>query len=383
MGFRGANYGIDGDTIGAMITRIDAVLNSDAEVVFTFAGTNTGMDESTGATKIARMTDYISQVVGSGKHLIIGTPFPRNTHSGTGAISAALMAEIIIYKDWVLSLNQQGVTALDFFTPFVDPQFVQGVDDEYGTPYSWVTRDGVHITPKAAKQAGDLLSGIIEQMMPNDLYTDTWFESDPNHASNRLTNGELAGSGGTANNGMTGTVATSWTCNFATSYTYLSGVASVAANADTGGQTQTVVITSDGSGASGGFGQFQFSPLGFTIDEPSITNGAWVQLMFKVRVVNNDGVLGALRAQLRNTSTAKFGHGLENTATVRENEPYPEGEWSGYIITEAVQYNTGNTFTVYLYGDILATVAGAATIYVDSALLLEVEDPALTFPYTP
>lgn len=387
-GFYGANLAIDGSTWGTMLARIDPTLNSDADVVFVFPGTNTGADESAASTKISRATDWINQVKASGKHVILGTPFPRNTHTGTNAISAALMAEIITYVDWVLSLNRADVTVIDFFYPFLDPAYTPS-DDEYGTPLSWVTRDGIHITPRAAHQASGYLDDILVQMMPNNLYSDTWFNNNPKGAGsdNIQTNGNLSGSTGIANNGVTGTVPSTFVSGFTATPSYASGVASLITY-DAPWQHQKIVLSCDGLGSATGIETFQFVPLGYSIVESDLTDGDWVQLFVKVRVENNtDGILGTLRAELRNTTTNVFNHGMENTSTTRQDQPWPTGDFEGWIVTEALQWNDNgagadDVLAAYLYAEILENVAGTADLYIESFIIQPVEAPHITFPYT-
>lgn len=382
--FRGANYGISGETATQVAARLTPIENSDGDLALLLVGTNTGATDALPATVVDKLETIITSLRGAGMHVVISTILPRQVAAEpTGSeISAALMNRILSINNWVRARGDDAVTVIDPWWELVDPAENQSA--LYGSPISGMYYDEVHPAAKGAFVFGSVARKALQGTMGMDQYNDTWFNADPTDASNRLLDGELAGSGGTARYGMTGTVPTNWVAECLNGGTNVTGVASVSSNSETGGQTQTLVLTSDGLGGATDQEQCAFLPLGFRVDEGSMTNGEWQQLFFKVRVRNNtDGVLGSLYAELRNNNTGVFGYGMEFRNGINAEEPWPTGDFDVWLISQPVQYNTSDVFTPQLKFPILGGVSGSVTIHVDCALLLGVADPDVTFPYTP
>lgn len=384
--FYGANFGLSGDSATQVAARTTPMVNSGADLAIVLVGTNTGATDALVATTIASIQDILDDLIGTGMHVILGTILPRETvTSPTGnQISLALMDRIQSINDWIRVQGSADITVWDAWDDLVDPQYEDGVDDEYGSPLAGMTKDGVHLTPVGAYTAAQSLRSILQQMTDADLFDDTWFESDPADSANRITNGSFTGTSGYPQYGVSGTVAANWVVRSTdTSPSYTSGVASLVANADTGGYSQKLVITCDGLGATDGYEQYYMAPLSNIINEPAMTDGNWVQLMFKFRVENNDdGILGSLTGRLLNQTQGKNSWGMEWVNTFQA-EPWPVTDFEGWIVTEPLQYSTGNVFQIYLYANIMENFAGTVDVYCDAAVLLEVADPDLTFPYTP
>jgi hypothetical protein len=142
-----------------------------------------------------------------------------------------------------------------------------------------------------------------------------------------------------------------------------------------------MVLTSDGAGSATGQEKCQLLPLGFRVDEPSMTNGEWQSLKFLVEVDNPDGVLGSLYPECRNSSSGWFGYGMEFRNAINADEPMPTGSYTLWLESQPIQYNTGNTFIPALVFPILEGISGSCTLTLHDALLLGVEAPATTFPY--
>ncbi len=387
--FRGANFGIAGDTATGVSQRLTPVINTGARVAVLLAGTNIGASDNDPAVAIARIESTITALTNANMTVIVSTILPRVVAvSPTGSeISPAQRDRILTINDAIRTMGvSPNVLVCDPWLDMIDTAYIEG-DSLYGTAKADVTRDNVHLTPYgaflAARGGESSLADCLSLISGTDLYDDTWFNSDPNDSANRLTNGELAGTSGVVNNGMTGTAPTSWVASCASGSGAVSGVSSVAANADTGGQSITLAFTSTGGGsATNNFEQCILSANSAMVDEPSIADGAWVKLFYKVDIPDNaDGLLANIRAELRNSTTGQYGYGFEQTIANRATEKAPTDAWEGWIISEAVQYNSGNSFIPRLLIDIRDDIAGSISLRIDAALLLEVENPQVTFPY--
>lgn len=381
--FSGANHGIQGDYATNLLARTPDIIAQNPDAVLILIGTNEGPTDGLAATVIARIGDMLTAYEAAGIYVILCTIPPREvrTTPTPPEVSPAYMQRILDINAWARTQNGPNVKVIDPFYDMLDPAYEYGVDDEYGSPIAGLLRDEVHLAPKGARIIGNHLQPVLAAMTGTNLWDDTYFESDPADAGNIVLDGILPGSGGTANNGVTGTVPNNYVAGYTVAPTYCSGVASVEANAITGGQNAIFDLSSDGLGGATTFEQFGFSLAGFRINESLLTNEQWVRLFIKVSCSNNeDGVLGALRCQLRNSTTNKYAHGLEHTTGIRQDEPWPTGDIEGWLISEPLQWFTGNVLIPHLYVDMLANIAGDVRVKCEGFIIRPVEDPAVTFP---
>ena len=383
--FRGANFGLSGDTATQIAARTTPMTNSGADLAIVLAGTNIGATDALPATTQDSIQDILDDVTGAGIHVILGTILPREVKtSPTGSeISPALMQRILDINTWIRAQGAPNITIWDAWDDLVDPAYVYGVDDEYGSPLAGITRDNVHLTPFGAYSAAKTLRGILRTLSATHMYDDTWFDSAPAGGDNILTNGHFTGTGGTAQNATSGAIANNWVVtNTDGAAGSVSAVCSLLANTDTGGQSQRIVCTSDGAGSStDNVETISLTPLGFTVNEAALNDGDWCQLFFKVSAASSN-VIGSLQCLLRNTTSGVIGRRMSHVEANRANQPWPTDAFDAWIISEPIQYNTGDVLNPQLYIDVLQTISGSVTVDIDAALVLAVEDPAVTFPYT-
>lgn len=382
--FRGANFGLAGDTATGMSNRMTPLINTNPDLLLLLGGTNIGPTDTLPATVIASLQSIIDDCEANDIHVILGTILPRvveDVASPSGnKITPALMNRILEINNWIRAQGSSTVTIWDAWYDLIDTQYSPG-DALYGTPWSWVTRDDVHLTPRGCYTAAKSLRTILMAMRR----AETWFNTAHDDSDNILSAAasRFEGSGGSAQDGVTGTVATGWAIdNIDGGAGSVSAVASVIANAQTGGQTQRLVITSDGLGSSAdNVETISVTPLGYLISEASLSDGDWCQYMFSLSVSSN-AVLGSLQTLLRNTTTGVIGRGMGSVIADRTAQPWPHDQYNAWIVTEPVQYNTSDVYNPQLYIDVLQTEAGSVTIDMDKALLRKVEDPQVLFPYT-
>lgn len=377
--FRGSNYGFSGYSAPAIQPKTTGLVNLNPELAIVLCGTNTGTAEQTpAAVTFAAIQAIIEELTTAGIYVIVGKIFPRAV-DGTGyaiTITPTLMQRILDINDMIVAYAATNplVYVWDCWPDVVDPQYVQGVDDKYGTPLAGFSDDGVHLLTYGAYLASKSLKTLIDRMVTPTRWWSGY--------SNLFTNPTLTGSGGTASQGVTGSVATSWVVrNVLTTGQNVTGVASLVSDPATGGQKQRVVITSDGLGSSAGNTEtIEILPSSVT----GLTNGQWYQMAFKVEVSSNSGqMLGALRLQLRNSTTGQFGHALEPSTTNRALDPWPTDNLTFNLVTEAVQWNTGNTVLPRLYIECLENKAGSFQVDVSLPHLIPVDNPSTVYPYTP
>jgi len=383
--FRGCNFGVAGDSLTMILSRMPSAIRScslmGAGCIVFHGGTNTGTTDFTAAYKMERLNECINFALTLGVPVLVGTVFPRAV-TGTGfasTVTKSYMAELLAFRTQVLALSQTtpNLYVWDSWNDLVDPQYVQGVDDYYGTPKAEYTIDGVHLTPKGAFQAAKSLRTLLQSLAPSQVWTDTFFAgNNPTSASNKLTNGALTGSAGTPSLGVTGSVASNWQVSGQNGF--VSAVASLVSNPNTGGQTQRLVITSTGAGVD-----YENILYNQSTAISGITNAAWVRTYVKVKVSGNTaGILGALRCDLTNSTTSQTGVGMENTNATRSAEPWTKDDYEAWIVTGAVKYNTGDSVQSYIYADIINTIAGTVTIDIEAVLVIEEVDPSTTYAYS-
>lgn len=378
--FRGANFGEDGFTATQIFGTMASAIAAGANLIIHLGGTNVGSTDALASTTIASIQSSIDAAKTAGIPIIVCTVWPREVAaSPTGSqISAASMQRIRNINNWIRKQEAPDVIICDPWLDLLD--FDNAL---YGNPKSGYLYDPVHPAANGAYLMSRRLNKILKAMIPHDFFNDTYFNADPNDAGNRFLDGELAGTGGTARYGMTGSVATNWIAECLNGGTNITGVASLIANSRTGGQIQRMVFTSDGLGGATDQEKCIYQPAGFRVDEPSMTNGKYQAMYVPLTVHNPDGALGSIYLSNRNSTQANFGYAKEFRNGTNANEPWPVGSWREWLISQPIDYATSDVFIPQLVIEMLGGVAGTVTVDVECAILRETEDPDVTFPYTP
>lgn len=384
--FYGFNFGVSGDALNDIDARTDPMINYGASLAILLGGTNTGTNNSTYAQKVASLDSILAKFKAAGIFVILGTVWPRQVSlTPTGnEISTSYRDVLVQFNDYIRTLESNDVAIWDPFDDMRDPALAPD-DDLYFSPATGMLEDGVHPTQLGAYTAAISLRAILRQIYPNaDQYDDAWFNADPTDAANIILDGELAGSSGTVSNGVTGSCPTNWVARYTAAPSYASGVASVESNTDTGGQSAKFVLSCDGLGSATGFERFEFLPLGFRVNEALLTNGNYYRAFYKVRVRNNtDGILGSASIRVLNNTQSQNDYMFDGTATNQQDEPFPDGDFDMWLVSQPYVYTTSDVISPYLYADVLENISGSVDIYCDAAILLEVGDPTSEFPYTP
>jgi lysophospholipase L1-like esterase len=380
--FRGSNFGGSGESPAEIYDRITPMINSGASAALLMCGTNYGDPAQTVEESKASILQIVTALTGAGMHVFFMTILPRDTRASPtgGEISTARWLQLEDINAYIGTLAASNVTVIDTTTPLLDPAYTLG-DANYGSPLAGMTKDGVHPSALGAYTAGQVVRTVLRQTTGTDLYDDTWFNSDPTDAGNFLLDGELSGTGGATGNGTSGTVPQYWSVFGESATGAVTGVCSVAANANTGGQSLTIALTSDGSKTSSDDIEAVYMlPQAWRVNEPGMTDGKYYQMFVKVNV-GASSILPFVRAELRNTTTGITGHANEHSITARGTYGTVSDAWEGWLQTEAVQYNTSDVFGPRIYMDVRDDIAGSATVRIDACLILEVSNPQDDYPY--
>lgn len=374
--FSGANLGYAGDTATGILQRVTATKNTTADIILYSAGTNVGSTDSTAAATEASIESAVDSFRAAGKTVILGTIRPRRvavSPSGT-QISPASMDRIVEINDWIrANAERLGAVLWDPWDDLRDTAY--GVNDDlYGTDASGVTRDNVHLTPYGAWLSSESLSTALNSVISSGTY----FNTDPT-VSNILTNGSFTGTGGTAQNGMTGTMPNNaFVSNSGGAGLPVTGTAAVEANADTGGQTIVLTATSTGAGTANTFNTIRLS---FTNPSTGFTSTDYVSAFFEVEVASST-VRPAFQATLGQSSTISA-RGLGQVASAYNSQPYPTEDLNGWVATEPLLVGARTSLNPRLDIHIRTDAVGTSTVKIKRAILRTISDPTAAFPWSP
>ncbi len=375
--FSGANFGYAGDTATGVAKRNAAVINSTADLIIYNAGTNFGTTDSAVATVTGKITEAVNAYRAAGKQVIVGTIRPRRvavSPSGT-QISPASMQRIVDINAWIrANCAALGAYLWDAFDDLRDPAYPPG-DQLYGTDAPGVTRDNVHLAPLGAWLSSRTLSLAIAQA----IGAGSWFNTDPT-ISNILANGRFTGTGGTANNGASGSMpSNAFLSNVSGAGQPVTAVASLEANADTGGQSIVIDISSTGAGAANVFNVMRLS---FTNPTTGFASTDYVSAFLEVEA-GASNIRPCFQATLGQSSTISA-RGLGQTTSTYNNEPYPTADLGrGWIATEPLLVGARTSLNPRFDMSIRADLAGTVRFKVRRAILRVVPSPVAAFPWVP
>ena len=370
--FRGANLGLAGDTASGAARRLQAALNTGAEVILFAAGTNVGRADAPADAVIEAISGAANLIVASGRRCILGTLRPRRVNLAPSGIqiNPARMQRNLAVNRWIrANAARLGAALWDPFEALRDHAHDAG-DPMHGTDAPGVTRDGVHLTPRGAhasalseaRGARSLARAIDEVIAPG-----LWFDPDPRKA-NLLVNGMLAHDD--ASRGADAIAG--WSLN-ATPATAVS-----AALGPAGGDSGLVI---DMRGAGGGaVGQPALVRLQGRARDGQGGTSDHISAFFEVEI-EHGGLLLCWQAVLHQGS-AILARGLAQNTGTHHEQPYPAQGFRGWIQTEPTRLTAG---PIGVRLDLFARqdAAGSARVLVRRALLRAVPDPREEFAWWP
>jgi len=378
--FSGSNFGKGGDSATMLLNRLPSAIHSakkmDAKVAVLLIGTNTGATDTAFLMKRTRIRTIVNELVASGLTVVLGTTFPkmRDDMGYTYGETRAYLDILIQTNEFIRTLASDRVLIWDAWEDLREPSYPLG-HDRYGTLKPSCTNDGVHLTQIGAYLASRSLIPILSSLVEST----PWQVTDPSSSANRIIVGNMAGSGGTVGAGMTGQAPTGFSASI-TSPVNVSGTIAVTPNADTGGNSTVVTLTSDGGGVNTSIERFSLTPLSSNVDEPAMTNGKYVRMWVEYEAVNS-GALNCVTLRVNNTTTAMNYYGGYSVAYSGEQQVMPVGTFGGWLCSEPIKYNTSDVLAPMIQVDTLKHVAGKHTVTIKRVLLLEEESPLTKFPY--
>ncbi|NRF09385.1 SGNH/GDSL hydrolase family protein [Agrobacterium pusense] len=210
--------GTGGQTTTQILAGIAPVLASSASIVIALMSTNDRTQGMTAAASIGNMADYQAQVLAAGKRLIWVAETPRgDLQDDALVLTGAQLGYHLRVREWLLAqASVPGVAVADPWMHMVDPA------DTQARARQGVLKDGIHESPTGAYLIARAIAAILEQWLAprQSLPTSVadLFSAD-NPAGSLVSNGMMAGTGGTAGANTTGDVATGWTVSATTGIT--------------------------------------------------------------------------------------------------------------------------------------------------------------------
>lgn len=380
--FSGGNMGYAGDTSTGVNLRLNAAKNTTAGLMIYAAGTNVGSTDSPVNVVTGNIAAAISYALANSMQIIVCTIRPRRVSlSPTGTeISTGTRDRNLSINDWMrANVESLGGYLWDPWEDLRDPAYNPG-DNLYGTDAPGVTRDNVHLAPIGAWLSSRTLALTIARVV-SDV---SWFNTDPS-VSNILTNPTMTGTGGTANNGASGTLPSNcFMSNVSGAGQPVTCVCSVEANPESGGQSIIFDFTSTGAGAANVINQFNLS---FTNPTTGFASTDYVSSFFEVEVQASSAstLMPAMQSTLGQSSTlSSRGFGQVINITTYGGQPFPnESIGTGWIATEPLLVNTRTSLNPRLNFAFRADVAGTKRVKVKRRMLRVVPSPVIDFPWVP
>jgi len=378
--FSGCNFGKGGDSATMLLERLPSAIRSakkmDAKIAILAIGSNTGTTDTPLNMKKTRIRSIVNDLVFSGLTVVLATIRPR-MREGMGytyGVTRGYLDTLIQTNDFIRTLASDKVLIWDAWEDLRDPSYPLG-HDLYGVLKPEYTNDGAHLsqigTYVASRSLIPILSSLVEPT--------AWQVTDPSHSTNRITVGKMDGSSGTVGAGLTGQTPTGYVASI-TSPVNVSGTIAVTPNAETGGNSTIVTLTSDGAGVNTSTESFSLAPLSTNVNEPAITNGKYVRLWVEYEAVNS-GALNCVSLRINNETTAMNYYGGYAISYSGTWQPLPVGTFGGWLCSEPIKYNTSDVLSPRIQIDSLKHIAGTHTVTIKRVLLLEEETPLTKFPY--
>ncbi len=275
-----------------------------------------------------------------------------------------------------------------WWTGYSDPDVTKwnanGALSSDGVGYSspTLTRDGVHPTPRGAYTDGrganadsKSLSFVLRSLLP-DL---NWFNDTLTAAANKSQNGRLTGTSGSVGTNVTGTSPTSWVVE-GVGGTGVTCVASVEANAVTGGQNIVMTFTSTGGGS--GIEEFRVHPSNITVATAGWASTEYIQQFYNVDVDDTaNQILRGTETYLQGDAGRLY-RGLGRFSVA--DTAYPQAAYTGWIYSDPMLVGAATTFVHRLAVFVDGATPGTAVVKLKGATVQSVAAAGaadVVFPY--
>lgn len=379
--WRGLNFGLSGDTTTGMRRRVAQVIASNAKLCILRGGSNVGAGDNPVGVVTGNLQWIIGQLVAGGVRVIIETILPRRVSlTPTGfELTPAEMARILTIND-AIRANWAAWGAADIIDPFDtlrDPAFPPG-DQLYGNGLpAYFIADGAHVSALG----GYVLAKFQRPIIERHIEAGRWFTQN---AGGLVSNWNLTGSSGTVGGSCTGQMPTGFSIlNTNGAGQPVTAACALSANAETGGQTLTITVSSTGAGAANTFQELRIANTAITA---GLVSTNWHQFVPDFEVDNASGVLGLWQTKLGEGSVVSA-RGLGQmgwTSGGTANEYYPAENGMRFEPDTApldVGARVNMVGWLSLFGRL--DVAGTATVRLHRWRMPQINNPSLDAPWVP
>ena len=292
--------------------------------------------------------------------------------------SSTRWTEYVTLNAWIVSQHDpsNGIYVVDFTSSLRDASLsaTTGVHLEID---HGLTNDGVHPNHKGAWLGGVALNAVLDQVI-SDGY---WYTRNIS-TGNLLANPTHTGTSGTIGASCTGQLPTSFSIlNVSGAGRPVTCACSLEANAETGGQTVVLTITSTGAGTANTFDVIRLSRAAVTTGYASTD---WVYGISNI-VSTASPILGGVVATIGQTSTiSNYGWRSSGAVSVSDPGALKDYDHTIEIMVEPLlcESRTNLTFRVADIS-VRADVAGTTVVRVPYTKLFIGPDPSTDFPWVP
>lgn len=380
--FRGANYGIAGDSPKGMLDRCGPWIASPAQIGVYAGGTNTGSTDYTDEEEIGFMTTTWDAWLNSDpdRVLIIRTVWPRLYSSGTTPLSDSLGARMLAFNVAIRAYCAANDRAYlwDPWDDLVDP----GGAKAWSPLTGMLRSDGVHPAVLGAYKSGKRLAELLATIVSPGL----WFDDLP--GDNLALNGDMKGTGGTPNYQVSGVVPNDWSVINAAFGSADGIVQAVCSVPDPVAGGMLIHCTSTGAGSTSTNVQgIRLQPTTTrSAASMGVATGDHLRMFTKVRISASDGALVTVTGEMQNQVSSPpvnvRGFAYPGNVTNRTLDRLPEEAIEGWIQTESLPVITGQSIPIRpLQIDIAINVNKSVDVFVEKVILKEVNNPQVDFPY--
>ena len=272
----GADRAVSGSPIPTHVARLPGVLSSSCDVLMYGPTINSINDASAESTIISSI---LEPALSAGKFVILTTMRPVEVGGlNDGPNYVAYRTRInTAMANWAGSKTAGQVL-------FVNLDSVYDPDGDGYMVAGW-TYDGTHLNPLGAEKGAVYINQRLDTII--DPGVSLW--SQHLALSNLQPNWNLTGTSGAHGFTVTGTVPTGWDCR-TSSGVVSTAVASVEANAVTGGQNIVLTVTPNTSETGGtNFQAIQFAPNGSTGAVTASVAGKYIRAAVEIELDANPG----------------------------------------------------------------------------------------------
>ncbi|MFO1242389.1 MAG: GDSL-type esterase/lipase family protein [Rickettsiales bacterium] len=371
-GLIGQNAGIIGDTTTGILARLDSdVIAKNPDIVFVHAGTNDITGGASFATITGNLNAIYTTLLNQGILVTVMPLLPRSGAQNWGTTAARQLHHAV--SNWIRekALTTQGMILIDGSAAMTDPASSTG---DARTNY---TVDGLHPSPIGGFYIGDAAYKVFKTITrpaatvcysPSDTY-----DATNNPAGNLLTNGQLAGTGGTVGTGATGQAADNWSLSRTAGTAVTAAGSKVSRTDGLPGSLQQIVVSCNGSGSTDGTVTFTTTPSSIT---SNIATNNWYEALLEIDVsatTNSASMIEGIYLELWDT-TATVGSRVRclNNYT---GFKFPDAAWSGILKTPPLQLAGTTGLRYKLLVDVDETKNDSVTIKIGRCTVRQMVTP--------